>query len=163
MIASLTGTVAELTPAAAVIDVGGVGYLVHAPVPVLASLSAGEQVRLLTHLVVREDSMTLFGFRSADQRDTFQVLMGVTGVGPKLAAAVLSVLDPPALRSAVASADVDALISVPGVGRRGAQRMVLELRDRLWVVVDESVIPGAALGEVRAALAGLGYTPAELR
>ncbi|HLI57463.1 MAG TPA: Holliday junction branch migration protein RuvA [Actinomycetota bacterium] len=163
MIAALTGKVAELTPTSAVIDVGGVGYLVHAPVPVLASLSTGEEVRLLTHLVVREDAMTLYAFRTADQRDSFQVLMGVTGVGPKLAAAVLSVLDPGALRRAVAGGDVDALTSVPGVGRRGAQRMVLELRDRLGVVAGEQVVPGAALAEVRAALVGLGYTPAELR
>jgi len=163
VIAALTGKVAELTPTSAVIDVGGVGYLVHAPVPVLASLSTGEEVRLLTHLVVREDAMTLYAFRTADQRDSFQVLMGVTGVGPKLAAAVLSVLDPGALRRAVAGGDVDALTSVPGVGRRGAQRMVLELRDRLGVVAGEQVVPGAALAEVRAALVGLGYTPAELR
>ena len=86
MIASLTGVVAEVSPAAAVVDVGGVGYLVHAPVPVLAGLARGQHVRLLTHLVVREDSMTIYGFGTSDQRELFQTLMGVTGVGPKLAA-----------------------------------------------------------------------------
>jgi Holliday junction DNA helicase RuvA len=120
-------------------------------------------VRLLTHLVVREDSMTLYGFRTSDQRELFQTLMGVTGVGPKLALAVLSVFEPMALRQAVAAGDIDALTSVPGVGRRGAQRMLLELRDRLDVVIDGSAAPGSALAEVRAALTGLGYTPSELR
>lgn len=163
MIASLSGDVAEVTPGGVVLEVAGVGYLVHVPAPVLLGLRRGEAARLLTHLVVREDSMTLYGFRSADQRDLFQTLMGVTGVGPKLALAVLSVFEPRALRQAVAAADVDALTSVPGVGRRGAQRMLLELRDRLDVAVDESAVAGSALGEVRAGLAALGYTPAELR
>jgi Holliday junction DNA helicase RuvA len=163
VIASLTGEIAEVSPAGAVVDVAGVGYLVHAPATVLAGLGRGQHVRLLTRLVVREDSMTLYGFRTADQRELFQTLMGVTGVGPKLALAVLSVFEPLALRQAVATGDIDALTSVPGVGRRGAQRMLLELRDRLDVVVDESAVPGSALGEVREALAGLGYTPPELR
>ena len=103
------------------------------------------------------------GFRTADQRDLFQILLGVTGVGPKLALGVLSALEPSGLRSAVAAGDIDALTAVPGVGRRGAQRMLLELRDRLDIVVDEAAVPGSILGEVRAALSGLGYTPAELR
>jgi Holliday junction DNA helicase RuvA len=163
VIAALAGTVAEVSGTGLVLDVGGVGYLVHAPTPVLAGLATGERVRLLTHLVVREDALTLYGFRTADQRDTFQALMAVTGVGPKLAVAVLSVFDPPALRRAVAGGDVDALTGVPGVGRRGAQRMLLELRDRLAIPEGESVAPSSALAEVRGALAGLGYTPAELR
>jgi Holliday junction DNA helicase RuvA len=163
VIASLAGEVAEVSPTGVVLDVAGVGYLVHTPASVLAALTRGAQVRLLTHLVVREDSMTLYGFRTADQRELFQTLMGVTGVGPKLALAVLSVFDPGALRRSVAAGDVDALTSVPGVGRRGAQRMLLELRDRLDVVLDESAVPGSALAEVRAALASLGYGAAELR
>lgn len=163
MIASLSGTVAELTAGAVVLDVAGVGYLVHAPGPVLAALATGDRVRLLTHLVVREDSMTLYGFRSADQREVFQSLLGVTGVGPKLAVAVLSVFEPSTLRQAVAAGDVEALTAVPGVGRRGAQRMLLELRDRLGISVDETSVPGCDLAEVRAALVGLGYAPAELR
>lgn len=164
MIAALSGRVAEVSPAAAVVDVGGIGYLVACPTPVLATLAVGEQVRLLTHLVVREDSLTLYGFRTAAQRDTFQVLLGVTGVGPKLAVAVLSALDPDALAVAVAAGDADALTAVSGVGKRGAQRMLLELRDRLDLLPE--VAPagaGPALAEARAALAGLGYSPAELR
>lgn len=163
MIASLTGEVAEISSTFLVLDVAGVGYLVHAPASVLAGAGRGERTRLLTHLVVREDSMTLYGFRTADQRDLFQTLMGVSGVGPKLALAVLSVFEPSRLRQAIAAGDVDALTSVPGIGRRGAQRMLLELRDRLDIVLDETTVPGSALAEVRAALAGLGYTPAELR
>jgi Holliday junction DNA helicase RuvA len=163
LIASLTGAVAEVSGGALVLDVGGVGYLVHAPASVLAGAVRGERARLLTHLVVREDSLSLYGFRSADQRDLFQILLGVTGVGPKLALAVLSALEPSGLRTAVAAGDVDALTAVPGVGRRGAQRMLLELRDRLDIVVDEAVVPGSALAEARAALSGLGYTAAELR
>lgn len=163
MIASLHGVVAEVSAGALVLDVAGVGYLVYAPAPVLAAAATGKRVRLLTHLVVREDAMSLYGFATPDQRDLFQALIGVTGVGPKLAVAVLSVFEPDALRRAVASADVDALTSVPGVGRRGAQRMLLELRDRLGIPLDESSAPGSALAEVRAALAGLGYAPAELR
>jgi len=163
VIASLSGVVAEISGGALVLDVGGVGYLVHAPASVLAGAVRGERARLLTHLVVREDSLSLYGFRTADQRDLFQILLGVTGVGPKLALAVLSGLEPSGLRSAIAAGDVDALTAVPGVGRRGAQRMLLELRDRLDIVVDEAAVPGSILGEVRAALSGLGYTPAELR
>ncbi|HEU5002828.1 MAG TPA: Holliday junction branch migration protein RuvA [Actinomycetota bacterium] len=163
MIASLNGVVAEVTGAAAVVEVGGVGYLVYAPGPVLAGLVKGQPARLLTHLAVREDALTLYGFRTADQREVFQTLLGVTGVGPKLAVAVLSVLDPDELRRAVATGDLDALTSVPGVGKRGAQRMLLELRDRLAVVAVEPSVPSAAVAEVRAALTGLGYTPAELR
>src|SRR5260370_39837767 len=111
--------------------VAGVGYVWVAPAPVLAGRGVGEHVRLLTRLVVREDSMTLYGFRTADQRELFQTLMSVTGVGPKLALSVLSVFEPAALCRAVAAGDVDALMSVPGVGRPGAQPMLLELRGRL--------------------------------
>lgn len=163
MIASLHGVVAEVTATSAVLEVGGVGYLVHAPGPVLAGLTTGQSARLLTHLAVREDALTLYGFRTADQREAFQTLLGVTGVGPKLAVAVLSVLEPDDLRRAVATSDLDALTSVPGVGKRGAQRMLLELRDRLAVVAIEPSVPTAAVAEVRAALTGLGYLPAELR
>lgn len=163
MIASLSGVVAEVMPAAVVLEVGGVGYLVYAPAPVLAGLAVGQAARLVTHLAVREDALTLYGFRTADQRECFQTLLGVTGVGPKLAVAVLSVLDPDQLRRAVATGDLDALTSVPGVGKRGAQRMLLELRDRLAVVAIEPSVPSVAVAEVRAALTGLGYTPAELR
>ena len=163
MIAALTGDVAEIAAGSVVLDVAGVGYLVHVPSPVLAGLTRGERVRLMTHLVVREDALSLYGFRTSDQREVFLTLLGVTGVGPKLALAVLSVFEPDALRRVVAAGDAGALTSVPGIGRRGAQRMLLELRDRLEVTLDETAVPGSALTEVRAALEGLGYTPAELR
>jgi Holliday junction DNA helicase RuvA len=163
VIASLAGTVSEVSDGTLVLDVGGVGYLLHAPASVLAALTRGERVRLLTHLVVREDAMSLYGFRTADQREVFQALTGVTGVGPKLALAVLSVFEPAGLRQVLASGDVDALTSVPGIGRRGAQRMLLELRGRLDISLEVPGVPGSLLAEVRAGLASLGYTPAELR
>lgn len=163
MIASLAGSVSALAPAAVVIEVAGVGYLVHVPSSTLARLTAGDDVRLLTHLAHREDAMTLYGFESADERDVFQTLIGVNGVGPKLALAVLGSLAPDGLRRAVASQDVDALTQVPGVGKRGAQRILLELKERLAPHAATAEAPRSTLAEVREALLGLGYTPAELR
>lgn len=163
MIASLAGSVSALAPAAVVIEVSGVGYLVHVPSSTLARLAVGGDVRLLTHLAVREDAMTLYGFESADERDVFQTLIGVNGVGPKLALAVLGSLAPDGLRRAVASQDVDTLTQVPGVGKRGAQRILLELKERLAPHAATAEAPQSALAEVREALLGLGYTPAELR
>lgn len=163
MIASLAGSVSALAPAAVVIEVSGVGYLVHVPSSTLARLAVGGDVRLLTHLAVREDAMTLYGFESADERDVFQTLIGVNGVGPKLALAVVGSLAPDGLRRAVASQDVDALTQVPGVGKRGAQRILLELKERLAPHAATAEAPQSALAEVREALLGLGYTPAELR
>ncbi|MGH2811591.1 MAG: Holliday junction branch migration protein RuvA, partial [Actinomycetota bacterium] len=145
---------------AAVIEVGGVGYLIHTPNGVLTSLKAGAEVKLVTHMVVREDAITLYGFETSEQRAVFGILVGVNGVGPKLALAVLSAFDPDALRKVVASGDVETLTAVPGVGKKGAQRMVLELTERLGAGLE--AMPSAS-SEVRKALIGLGYTPAELR
>lgn len=167
MISSLTGTIADLRPVNSAgeveIDVGGVGYLVLVPASVVSSLKVGEAVRLVAHLVVREDSMTLYGFDSTGQREMFRHLIGVTGVGPKLALAVLSVLDPEALSRAVASGDIDAITIVPGVGKRGAERMILELKEKLGAAAEVAPRSGSKVAEVREALIGLGYTPAEAR
>ncbi|MGH7377810.1 MAG: Holliday junction branch migration protein RuvA, partial [Candidatus Methylomirabilales bacterium] len=130
MIASLSGVVGTLAAGALVVEVAGVGYLVHVPGQVLAGAQGGARIRLLTKLVVREDSMTLYGFQTGDQRDLFQLLLGVNGVGPKLALAVLSVFEPEGLRRVVAAGDVEALTAVPGIGKRSAQRLVLELKER---------------------------------
>lgn len=162
MIASLSGRVAAVEDGAVVVDVGGVGYLVHVPVPLLADAGVGASFRLLTHLVVREDSMTLYGFADQPQRDIFRFLIGVTGVGAKLALALLSAFRPDELRRAVASEDVGALTGVPGIGKRTAQRIVLELKERLGAAA-ELRAGGSKLSEVREALVGLGYAPAELR
>jgi Holliday junction DNA helicase RuvA len=131
MIAHLNGTVAGITPDGAVIDIGGVGLRVQCTPDTLASLTLGGQAQVATSLIVREDSLTLFGFASDDERNVFDLLQTATGVGPRLALAMLAVHSPDALRKAVASEDLNALTMVPGVGKKGAQRIVLELKDRL--------------------------------
>lgn len=172
MIGSLTGTIAEIRPlppagAEVEIDVGGVGYLTLVPGSLAGSVSVGSKVRVVTHLVVREDSMTIFGFTSNEQREMFRVLLGVTGVGPKLGLSILSALDVHELSRAVATGDLDVLTSIPGIGRRGAQRIVLELKERLSSALESASPAGdgrlGMLSEVREALTGLGYSPAEAR
>ena len=131
MIAHLIGTVAGVSPDGAVIDVGGVGLRVQCTPDTLASLKPGEGARVATSLIVREDSLTLFGFGSEDERNVFELLQTASGIGPRLALAMLAVHSPDALRRAVAAEDLNALTMVPGIGRKGAQRIVLELKDRL--------------------------------
>ncbi|GAB7189833.1 Holliday junction branch migration protein RuvA [Kineococcus sp. NUM-3379] len=131
MIASVRGRVLAVRLDSAVVEVGGVGMLVHAAPATLAPLRVGEEATLATSLVVREDSLTLFGFADADEREVFEVLQTVSGVGPRLALAMLAVHRPDGLRAAVAGEDLAALVRVPGIGRKGAQRIVLELGDRL--------------------------------
>lgn len=162
MIASITGTAEAVEPGALVVNAGGIGYLVYAPSSVLTSVRVGEQCRLLTEMVVREDALTLYGFQTTEQRDWFRYLTAVTGVGPKLALAVLSSFAPASLVGIVRSGDVDSLTTVPGVGRRSAQRMLLELKQRLAVEVEEAAA-GSTLAEARDALAHLGYSPTEIR
>lgn len=167
MIASLTGTVAHVGLDRAVVDVGGVGYLVHATPTTLATLRVGETAGVATSMVVREDSMTLYGFGDPDERDVFEVVQTVSGVGPRLALAMLAVHTPDALRRAVAGEDLAALTRVPGIGRKGAQRIVLELGDRLGppsgalAGAGAAVEPAANAGDhserVVEALAGLGW------
>ena len=168
MIAAVRGEVLEIGLDHAVVDVGGVGLAVHATPATLAGLRRGDQARLATSLVVREDSLTLFGFADAEERELFTLLQTVSGVGPRLALATLAVLDPDALRRALADGDATALTRVPGIGRKGAERMVLELRDK---VVAPAPAPApsarAAAGGLRdqvvEALLGLGFPakPAE--
>ena len=131
MIAHLRGTVAGVAPDGAVIEVGGVGMRVQCTPGTLATLRPGEQAQVATALVVREDSLTLYGFRSDDERNVFELLQTASGVGPRLALAMLAVHTPDALRRAVTAEDLDTLIMVPGIGKKGAQRIVLELKDRL--------------------------------
>jgi holliday junction DNA helicase RuvA len=131
MIAHLRGTVAGLAPDGAVIEVGGVGMRVQCTPGTLAALRPGEPAQVATSLVVREDSLTLFGFATDDERNVFELLQTASGVGPRLALAMLAVHTPDALRRAVSAEDLRALTMVPGIGQKGAQRIVLELRDRL--------------------------------
>jgi Holliday junction DNA helicase RuvA len=131
VIAHLRGTVAAVAPDGAVIEVGGVGMRVQCTPGTLASLKPGEPAQVATSLVVREDSLTLYGFASDDERNVFELLQTASGVGPRLALAMLAVHAPDALRRAVFAEDLGALTMVPGIGRKGAQRIVLELKDRL--------------------------------
>ena len=148
MIYHLAGKVTAVAPDGAVIEVGGVGLLVQCTPGTLATLRPGEHARVATSLVVREDALTLFGFATDDERDVFVLLQTASGVGPRLALAMLAVFTPDALRRAVLSEDVAALTRVPGIGRKGAQRIVLELAGRLGAPGAGS--PGAADGVVTA-------------
>ena len=159
MIAFLEGEVASKAGTLIVLDVNGVGYEVLVPASTVAKLPpAGKRTRVHTRMVVRDDSMTLFGFATTDERELFDLLVTVTGVGPKVALSFLSVLAPDALRRAVASGDIAALTVVPGVGRKVAQRVVLDLKDRLG---GDVVIVDGPLADVREALLSLGLSPAE--
>ncbi len=131
MISHLDGLVAAIAPEGAVIEVGGVGLLVQATPGTLATLRSGERARVATSLVVREDALTLYGFASDDERDVFELLQTASGIGPRLALAMLASFSPDGLRQAIATEDVTALTRVPGIGRKGAQRIVLELAGRL--------------------------------
>ena len=134
MIGSVRGAVVERTATGEVlVEVGGVGYRVHVPASALPTLHPGDAAFLFTHLHVREDAMVLYGFPTRDERDTFEALIGTTGVGPRLALAMLSVHSPSALRRALLEDDLAALTAVPGVGKRTAQRLLVELKARLEV------------------------------
>jgi holliday junction DNA helicase RuvA len=167
MIAHLNGTVAGVSPDGAVIDVGGVGLRVQCTPDTLASLRLGERARVATALVVREDSLTLFGFGSEDERNVFELLQTASGVGPRLALAMLAVHSPDALRRAVAAEDLNALMMVPGIGKKGAQRIVLELKDRLGApgdVIGNGFAPAARAtapswrDQVQSGLTNLGWS-----
>jgi Holliday junction DNA helicase RuvA len=149
VIAHLNGTVAGVGLDGAVIEVGGVGLRVQCTPDTLATLKPGDHAKVATSLVVREDSLTLFGFSTEDERNVFELLQTASGVGPRLALAMLAVHAPDALRRAVAAEDIKALTMVPGIGTKGAQRIVLELRDRLGAPGDG--IPGGNAAQARSA------------
>lgn len=161
MIASLRGRVVDLRLDAVVIEVGGVGLLAHATPATLAGLRLGQDAALATSLVVREDALTLYGFAEAEEREVFDTVQTVSGVGPRLALAMLAVHSPDALRRAVATEDLAALQRVPGIGRKGAQRIVLELGDRLGPAGTPadggSPVAEDQRGTVVEALVGLGW------
>ncbi len=161
MIASLRGEVLDVALDHVVIEAAGVGYKVMATPSTLATLRRGSEARLITAMIVREDSMTLYGFPDGDARDLFLTLLGVSGIGPKIALATLAVYDSHALRQALADGDVTALTRVPGIGKRGAERLVLELRDKIGPVgtsaAATSVNGHSIRGPVVEALVGLGF------
>jgi Holliday junction DNA helicase RuvA len=161
MIASVRGTVAAIALDHAVIDVGGVGLAVRATPGTLSGLKRGEQANLATTLVVREDSLTLFGFATTDAKVLFELVQSVSGVGPKIALALLAVLEPDDLRRALAGGDTAVLMRTPGIGRKSAERLVLELKDKVGAMAP---VPGGAATSTPVndrlieALSGLGFT-----
>jgi len=166
MIGSLRGRIAAKTPPQLRIDVGGVGYELEAPMSTFFHLPPiGQEVSLLTHLVVREDAQMLYGFATLDERSLFRNLLKVSGIGPKIALALLSGISVEAFAQCILNKDVAALIRVPGIGRKTAERLFVEMRDRIANLEGE---PGMARGDVASpesealgALIGLGYKPAE--
>ena len=165
MIASVNGRVAAVGPDGAVVEVGGVGLAVSCSPGTLARLRIGDTARLATSLVVREDSLTLYGFADDDERGLFELLQTANGVGPKLAQTILGVLAPREVRRAIATADFATLVKVPGIGRKGAEKIVIELRDRIGAI-DGSDAAASLAGvtaispwkdQVLHALAGLGF------
>ena len=169
MIGSVRGEVLERSLAGEVlVEVAGIGYRVLVPVSAVPALEPGASVFLFTHQHVRDDALILFGFPSRDERDTFEALITASGVGPKLALAILSVHSPPSLRRCLAEDDLDSLVAVPGVGKRTAQRLLVDLKARLSVPdLDLTAVPGSPApsvrAEVRDALVGLGYGNDEVR
>ncbi|MET7860220.1 Holliday junction branch migration protein RuvA [Streptomyces sp. NPDC005318] len=169
MIAFVSGPVAALAPTTAVIEVGGIGMAVQCSPQTLAGLRIGQEARLATSLVVREDSLTLYGFADDDQRQVFELLQTASGVGPRLAQAMLAVHSPDALRLAVSTGDEKTLTAVPGIGKKGAQKLLLELKDRLGEPVGTHIgrqANGTAVSaswrdQLQAALIGLGYATRE--
>jgi Holliday junction DNA helicase RuvA len=166
MIASVRGVVLAITTDSAVIEVGGVGMQVHCAPGVLAGLKTGAEGRLATSLIVREDSLTLYGFADDDARQLFELLQTASGVGPRVAQAVLAVHQPDAVRRAIAGGDLSALTKVPGIGKKGAERMVLELRDKIGMVPigpdgATGVLGGAWQEQVRQGVIALGWSAAQ--
>lgn len=165
MIAQIRGQVVLRSAEEVVVDVGGVGISVVVTPRTAAGLEVGQQCLLTTHLVVREDSLTLFGFADVGEREIFRTVQTVSGVGPRLALTMLSTLTADQIRSAIADEDVAALMTVPGVGRKGAQRIIVDLKDRLGVTTAaaDTGIPSEASWrtQVSAALTGLGWSATE--
>ena len=169
MIAFVRGTVAQVGLTSVVLDVGAVGLEVHCTPGTIATLRTGATAQLPTSLVVREESLTVFGFLDDDEKQLFELLQTASGVGPKLAQAMLAVLPPDELRRAVSGEDVRSLTRVPGIGQKGAQRIILELKDRVGAPVATVGAPVALTAasepawrtQVRAGLTGLGWSAKE--
>jgi holliday junction DNA helicase RuvA len=168
MIAFVSGRVAALGLTSAVLEVGGVGLELQCTPDTLAGLRTGAEATLPTSMIVREDSLTLFGFADEDEKQMFELVQTASGVGPKLAQAMLAVHRPETLRRAVSTDDVKTLTTVPGIGQKGAQRIILELRDRIGPpgqAVSQTAQPAAPVhdwqGQVQAGLVGLGWSTKE--
>jgi Holliday junction DNA helicase RuvA len=166
MITSVRGVVAAIAADSAVIEVGGVGLQVQCAPATLAGLRTGSEARLATSMVVREDSLTLYGFADDDEKQLFELLQPASGVGPRLAQAVLAVHQPDVVRRAIAGGDLATLTRVPGIGKKGAEKLVVELRDRIGPVPvgdggPAGMLNGAWQEQVRQGVLALGWTPAQ--
>lgn len=164
MISELHGTVSRRHKDALVLSVSGVGYLVHATLDTIAAFSDGAEAHLFTHLAIREHSHDLYGFRTEEERNFFELLIGISGIGPRTALAILNLADIGALRAAAASGDITYLTKVSGIGKKNAEKIVLELKDKIGALESESVAHlGREEADVLEALRALGYSLSEIR
>jgi len=165
MISRVLGTVAQIGVDDVVVVYGGLGFKVFIVPPLASELHKGDEIELYTHLIVREDALTLYGFKTEEERKVFEILMSVTGIGPRIGLAALSVFSPNDLRRAVADQDAATLARIPGVGKKVASRMLVELGDKLGLPAQlpEASVPSAGVveAEVKAALIGLGWNEAK--
>jgi len=162
MISSITGTVKSSSVNSIVVEVGGVGVLLQVPARVASSVALGNSVSFHTYLIVREDALTLYGFTEISERDFFELLLSVTGVGPKVAQSILASSDASIIASAILTSNHKLLESVPGLGKKGAQRLVLELKDKVGGFVGgASQVNLSITNQVENALQGLGYSAKE--
>ena len=162
MISSITGKVKSITANSLVVEVGGVGVLLQVPTRVASSMQMGEQVSFHTYLIVREDALILYGFSELVDREFFELLLSVTGIGPKVAQSILANSGAASIAAAITSSDLKSLESVPGLGKKGAQRLVLELKDKAPAFADGNVNKNLSLSnQVENALQGLGYSAKE--
>ena len=159
MISSISGIVKSVNPNSVVVDVGGVGILIQVPNRVANTLKVGSAANFYTYLVVREDALTLFGFLELTDRDFFELLLSVTGIGPKVAQAILSGSDSASIATAISSGNLKTLESFPGLGKKGAQRLVLELKDKVAAFASFTLNANLSVSnQVENALQGLGYS-----
>lgn len=162
MISCITGAVKSTSVNSLVVEVGGVGVLLQVPIRLAATIQVGQVVSFHTYLVVREDALTLFGFTEVVDRDFFELLLSVTGIGPKVAQSILANSDASSIASAILSSNLKFLEAVPGLGKKSAQRLVLELKDKVLVFASGKTTPNVAISsQVENALQGLGYSNKE--
>ena len=162
MISSISGTVKSTSISSIVVEVGGVGILVQLPVRIAAQMQVGKLVNLHTYLIVREDALTLYGFVDLVDRDFFELLLSVTGIGPKVAQSILAASEASVIANAIVSSNLKSLESVPGLGKKGAQRLVLELKDKAANFAGGNVSAKLSItNQVENALQGLGYSAKE--
>ncbi|MDQ5957833.1 MAG: holliday junction helicase RuvA [Patescibacteria group bacterium] len=163
MIGQITGTVSHKDDKSVVISTGGIGYIVYLPVHALAQAQVSTSLTLWTHLSVREDALDLFGFIDHEELSYFKLLIGVSGIGPKSALAILSLAPPTTLRQAVLSGNTDYLTKVSGIGRKSAEKIIIELRDKLGTIENSELAHASGDNDLLDALSSLGYQPRDIR